>query len=307
MIPSDKGALPPKMRGVKSSRHGHWFAQLRCSPCYALAHENPNQNQKSFWARASFTALALTLCCCDPRIVIATPTCSRTTDAAAGSNAGVDAVQLGWSSGFEQGFCDFQQPSGYCYAAHGISAYEVVQAPVHSGQFAAAFTIKTDASLAFMQTRCVRQGTLPKEAYYGAWYFIPAARKSRGFWNLIHFHGGRSTEDADGLWDVSLTNDAAGVMHLSVYNHITDKLQELSNPPPVPIGSWFQVVVYLKRAADPTGEIAVYQDLGEIFRASGLVTDNSTWGQWYVGNLAIDLEPPESTLFVDDVTIADHL
>lgn len=33
-------------------------------------------------------------------------------------------------------------------------------------------------------------------------------------------------------------------------------------------------------------------------------TDDSTWGQWYVGNLASDLEPVDSTLFVDDLTVS---
>ena len=35
----------------------------------------------------------------------------------------------------------------------------------------------------------------------------------------------------------------------------------------------------------------------------GLVTDNTDFGQWYVGNFADALTPPGSTLYVDDVTI----
>jgi hypothetical protein len=36
---------------------------------------------------------------------------------------------------------------------------------------------------------------------------------------------------------------------------------------------------------------------------TGLATDNTDWGQWYVGNYATSLVPPSSTLYVDDVTI----
>ena len=36
---------------------------------------------------------------------------------------------------------------------------------------------------------------------------------------------------------------------------------------------------------------------------TGLVTDPTDWGQWYVGNWADNLTPPASTVYVDDVTI----
>jgi hypothetical protein len=72
---------------------------------------------------------------------------------------------------------------------------------------------------------------------------------------------------------------------------------------PIPIGEWFHLELYLKRAADATGEVALYQDGELLFRATDLITDDSDWAQWYVGNLATDLTPPESTLYVDDVTI----
>ena len=33
------------------------------------------------------------------------------------------------------------------------------------------------------------------------------------------------------------------------------------------------------------------------------MTDDSRWGQWFVGNYATALSPPSSTVYVDDVTI----
>jgi hypothetical protein len=59
----------------------------------------------------------------------------------------------------------------------------------------------------------------------------------------------------------------------------------------------------LKRAADATGEVALYQDGELLIQATDLITDDSSWGQWYVGNLAQGLTPPDSTLYVDDVTL----
>jgi hypothetical protein len=38
--------------------------------------------------------------------------------------------------------------------------------------------------------------------------------------------------------------------------------------------------------------------------ATGIVTDAFDYHHWYVGNLASSLTPPDSTIYVDDVTIA---
>jgi hypothetical protein len=73
--------------------------------------------------------------------------------------------------------------------------------------------------------------------------------------------------------------------------------------PPIPIATWFRIELYVRRAADDTGELALYQDEELVFRATDIVTDTSTWGQWYVGNLANALMPAESTVYVDDVMI----
>jgi len=56
-------------------------------------------------------------------------------------------------------------------------------------------------------------------------------------------------------------------------------------------------------AADATGAVALYQDGEELLEVTNLITDDSTWGQWYVGNLATGLRPADSKLYVDDVTI----
>jgi hypothetical protein len=36
---------------------------------------------------------------------------------------------------------------------------------------------------------------------------------------------------------------------------------------------------------------------------TGIASDDTDWGQWYVGNLATSVLPPTSTVYVDDVTI----
>ena len=59
----------------------------------------------------------------------------------------------------------------------------------------------------------------------------------------------------------------------------------------------------LRRAADATGSIALYQDEQLVVQADSIVTDDSASAHWYVGNLAAALSPSDYTLYVDDVSI----
>jgi len=50
----------------------------------------------------------------------------------------------------------------------------------------------------------------------------------------------------------------------------------------------------------------LYQDGVPIQEATGIVTDADDVHQWNVGNLATGLEPADSTIYVDDVTIRER-
>jgi hypothetical protein len=79
------------------------------------------------------------------------------------------------------------------------------------------------------------------------------------------------------------------------------------NAPTIPIAAWFHIQFYLKRASDATGEVALYQDGQQLLDLQNLITDDSSYGQWYVGNIVSALTPPDSTVYVDDVTIGPSL
>ena len=124
-------------------------------------------------------------------------------------------------------------------------------------------------------------------------------------WNLFHFRTGAPgalPADLHGIWDVSLANSADGSLHLRVLG--LDRVIRTPDPaPPIPIGAWFHIQFRLKRAADDTGAIALYQDGEPLIEEAPPVTDDGEFGEWYVGNLATGLTPPNSTIYVDDVTI----
>jgi hypothetical protein len=205
-----------------------------------------------------------------------------------------------WSTGFEDQFCGYTELAGFCYAAPNAT-YTTVTSPVHSGRLAAAFKV-TAGEPDGHQTRCVRQGVLPTAAYYGAWFFIPERMEATGLWNLVHFQGGDPSRQ-HGLWDISLVNGDDGELEVVVFDFLNGMVWSPQTATPVPIGAWFHLELYLKRAADATGEFAFYQDGELLMEAANLITDDTSWGQWYIGNLATPLASPESTVYVDDVTI----
>jgi len=239
------------------------------------------------------------LCACEPTVTVGEWTCSQ--------NGSPDAtpprtapIALPWSTGFEDRFCDYSAAGGFCYLG-SPATYEIVTSPVHSGRHAAAFTVRAGDPSGF-QARCVRQGVLPQKAVYGAWYYVPALARNSAVWNLVHFQGGDPSAQ-HGLWDISLVNGASGDLELVVYDFLHQVARNPAPPTPVPIGSWFHLELYLARAADATGEVALYVDGRRVVQVTNIVTDDSSFGQWYVGNYATGLKPEGSTLYVDDVTI----
>ncbi len=265
--------------------------------------ENRSRNRAG--SRELRKALAVAaVCCfgaCKPTLVVGEYKCPAVSTEGGSPPSATDPISLPWETGFEDQICDYTQVAGYCYGFPPVS-YQFVTSPVHTGQYALEITIMTGTDAgAQPQERCVRQGVLPTAAYYGAWYYIPATATNTGLWNLFHFQGGNAdTTSLHGLWDVSLVNGASGELRTHVYGFLDGSV---GDGPPIPIASWFQIVLYLKRAKDKSGEVALYQDGTQVVDFTNLITDDSDWGQWYVGNLASALQPPESTVYVDDVTI----
>jgi hypothetical protein len=260
----------------------------------------------SRWLAGVAACLALG---CDPNVVVGDWSCpwpARVTD---GPDAGTTLmpetgpVAVPWSTGFEQGFCDYNHALGYCYSNTDAS-YLIVSSPAHSGQQAAAFTVTSAAGKDGLQARCVREGTMPVDAYYSAWFYVPALATVKGNsnWNLVHIQGSDGTS-LHGLWDVSLQNTNDGGLELYLFDFLRMTQHLPATTTKIPIGSWFQITLRWRRASDKTGEFDLYQDGALLVPLTSIITDDSIWSQWYIGNLASNLSPPDSTVYVDDVAI----
>jgi len=222
--------------------------------------------------------LCFFLAACDSKLSAGEWSCGANPDAGTDfgdivANLG-EAVRIPWGTGFERDFCDYARARGFCYVA-ADGKYSVVSTEAHNGAFSAAFNVTADNS-GQSQARCVRQGVLPQSAYYSAWYFFPERAASSGNWNLFHFQGGQPNHN---LWDVSVNTAANG--DLSLYaSDLQDGVKEYgrgAKAPLIPIGSWFEVGVFWRRAADATGEFSVYQDGHRILQLTDLITDDTTW------------------------------
>jgi hypothetical protein len=259
----------------------------------------PFENQRMTAARRALV-LAFGLSSCEPTLSVGEWKCAPNgaPDAAPTITA---PIGVPWSTGFENRFCDYTELAGFCYDV-GPATYATVTSPVHTGRHAAAFTVHADDPNG-LQARCVRQGILPKAAYYGAWYFVPSVPETSGVWNLVHFQGGDPSAQ-HGLWDISLVDTADGHLQTVVFDFLNGVGRNPVAPAPIPIASWFHLELYLSRAADATGEVALYQDGRLLFQVTNIITDDTDWGQWYVGNYADGRSPAESTLYVDDITIS---
>jgi hypothetical protein len=252
-------------------------------------------------ARAAGAALALAAAsACEPTVVVGTRMCSQSLEDS-GPLLDPDSGVTPWQTGFEDGFCEYAYPTGFCFGT-GSSMYTLVKSPVHSGQYAAAFSVRSDVD-GGSQVRCVGQGIFPGAAYYGAWYYVPVAAQNTGVWNLFHFQGGVPGQVLHGLWDVSLVSLTDGGVRLNLYDFLSGTSADAGAVPPIPINQWFHIEVHFKRAKDATGEISMYQDGVLVARLTGLATDDTDWGQWYVGNLATALSPAASIVYVDDITL----
>jgi hypothetical protein len=209
------------------------------------------------------------------------------------------SVAVPWTTSFEDKFCGYAEVNGFCYV-DGDASYEIVDRPAHTGTSAVAFSVNSDAAAA--QTRCVRQGVFPRDAYYGAWFYLDARAESAGLWNLMFFQG-NTDGSFEPQWDVSIGTDADGVNSLFIFDHVRGDVLTPSGAPAVLARRWFHVELRIRRAADDTGVAQLYQDDKLIYETPPRTTDTTAWGQWYVGNLARGRTPAESTVYVDDVSI----
>jgi hypothetical protein len=215
------------------------------------------------------------------------------------------ASALLWSATFEPGDLTEWTFDGN----GGISAQNVTSEPTatdemaHGGRFSgkAEFSPRLGMdSLSYF----FRQKPSPPEAYYGAWFYLPADL-SVGLWvSLVHFRGSETGDgrSLSGTWDVNVYRNLAGQVVAHVYNFATAIVTEQPFPPvPFPLGRWVHLEVLLRKATNSDGALRVWQDGRLIVQIDGVPTVTNDWTEWDVGGGADDTA---GAVYVDDATIS---
>jgi hypothetical protein len=196
---------------------------------------------------------------------------------------------------------------GATYTTQG-GELAVVTGPARSGRHALRSTLSTPSTAMASQAAALRQGTLPQEAYYSAWFFLPspASLLTDGYWVFLKWRGRTNPNDDTSLvdlWDLDLERLADGQMSTYFYHHSTGRLPPLPNHPTVPIGRWFQIEAFFRAASDGGGQITIWQDGALIFDVRGTPTAPSSWILWSVGSIGQLLQPANPVLYLDDAAI----
>jgi hypothetical protein len=145
----------------------------------------------------------------------------------------------------------------------------------------------------------------PEEAYYSAWFYIPAPISAADYWLFSKFRSRTVASDPNtfvDVWDMDiLVQD--GAMRFALYHHDSGDEQALATPD-VPVGHWFQLEAFLRPAADASGSLSVWVDGTLLYDLENTPTMPTSYVEWSVGGTAEVVTPPRVTLYVDDAAIS---
>lgn len=143
-------------------------------------------------------------------------------------------------------------------------------------------------------------------AYYSAWFRLTGAHSVSDWWSIFLFHARDDSLSLDNdvsLWDVRVIDTPEGEMALQFFDH--DVMQgSLAGPNGiVRAGEWFELRAYLDYRPTSGTRLAIWLDGTLLFDRKELHTAVQDNVFWCIGNGAARLEPPDSTLYMDDAAI----
>ena len=225
-----------------------------------------------------------------------------------------------WSATFEPGdLSEWQRDSdGGLYKENAASSPTVTSELTHNGHYAGKSTMGPTGPTPGMPSLSYfyRTQPSPAEAYYGAWYYIPSTLTIRSWLSLIHF---RCSTSGDGMnvvpvWDLNIwpVRDGSlppgtlpvGALTTHFYNFLTLVNADQVVIPSVPTDQWVHFEVLLRKAANATGRVTIWQDDVMIIDLQNIPTFATDWVEWDVGGASDDLSPSTASIYIDDATIS---
>jgi hypothetical protein len=217
---------------------------------------------------------------------------------------GDDPDVIWWNdheSGDLSGWTGGVAPGGFILP--GSSEVEVVKGIARSGQYALLVNDKSPDARDY--PLAARNGPLPLEIYCSAWYYLPLPLHPKTYWWFMLFRSRHPPYDSQSFRDevhLSFTVRADGTMGSVLESPEWGSVQPLVDRE-IPVGRWFHIEAFLRTAADPSGEVMVWQDGELTFHATGQ-TSETTYTEWMVGAVADGLTTPASQVYIDDAAIS---
>jgi hypothetical protein len=237
--------------------------------------------------------------------------------ATAGASCG-DRMDVGsdliWTARFESGALDEWTRVAGGGVVTSPSSGEVVASPerAHGGAFSARMTMMTPASPPAALSVLRREGDLPDEAYYSAWFYLTedasvTDARPLQYWAVMRFRGRSDIANPDTVFDfldVALRKSPSGGLILRVfdYDQFADAPMVIPDPP-VLVGRWFHVEALHKNAPGAARHVVLWLD-GSLVVDIPFTAGDPGWVGWSVGEMGLDLVPPTVTVFVDDCAIS---
>jgi hypothetical protein len=217
------------------------------------------------------------------------------------------AASLLWRATFEPG--DLSEwvgdGEGGTYVANAPAPPAAARGLAHKGQYAGLATVTPTTGTPSLDY-LFRHQPSPPEGYYSAWFYIPSSFAVKGWLSLTHFRGS-STNDGNNiipLWDVNLYTRGDGSLVAHLYNYTTTTNVEEPIPAPVPLDTWVQFEVLLRKAPDTTGRIAVWQNGTLVIDEPAVITAPTDWVEWDAGGSSDDVAPSPALVYIDDAAIS---
>lgn len=174
----------------------------------------------------------------------------------------------------------------------------------HSGRYSILLTrqeVSEDSGPGLFRDR-----ELPRDAYYSAWYFVPVQVTTVSAWTIMKFRALNAGDQLGEGLDLNLRSLPGGDFVLYVFDHDNAYLQApVADPPPiVRPGGWFHVEARFKVGAQPDGAVEVWLDGRKVYRLTNRTTVGAQGLYFTPCNIALDVEPSPTELYVDDAAIS---
>lgn len=186
----------------------------------------------------------------------------------------------------------------------GESRLEVVAGIARSGAHAAHVKVFNPPLASISVALAGRNGPFPGDAYYSAWFYLPAAPAPRTYWTFFRLRSPASPGETAILDELNLSFTLRADGSLGIDLDWPGHVFPLSpNSVAVPIGEWFQIEAFQHSATEKTGQIQVWQDDVLIFDYEGS-TPLTPFVDWSVGAIVDSLKDGSgSELYIDDAAI----